>query len=137
MTERDPHHHPEEPSAEREMHRIEACERCGQESAGAMVGMAGDWGSGAALYAAVCPDCVQEHDTYWSKRRANRQGRTGRSVREAPDTEPYYQHDFYLGEVPLRGRPTGIHLRMHSQEEPYEERHEIFPLQHPRGRRTY
>ena len=54
---------------------------------------------------------------------------------EQPD--PYYQHDELLGEAPLRGTMAGIHLQLHLAQERYTERHEIFPLQHPRGTRTY
>ena len=57
--------------------------------------------------------------------------------------EPYYQHDVYLGDVPLPGvshppgRPVGLHLRLHVAEEPYRGRRELVPLRHAAGTRVY
>jgi hypothetical protein len=47
----------------------ETCQRCGQARPDPLVALAADWGSGAALYTAVCAGCVQEHADYWEQRR--------------------------------------------------------------------
>jgi hypothetical protein len=57
--------------------------------------------------------------------------------REREPDDPYYQHEHFIGEVPIQGRPTGLHLRIHTQDEPYRGRHEIYPVSAPRGTRTY
>ena len=55
----------------------------------------------------------------------------------AERADPYYQHDALLGEAPIQGRDTGIHLRLHVADEPSTEPQELFPLRHQRGTRTY
>lgn len=60
---------PEQLAGDQEQpHQAELCERCGNESPGPLVAMGADWGDGAALYAGVCPTCVQEHADYWAQR---------------------------------------------------------------------
>jgi hypothetical protein len=60
-----------------------------------------------------------------------------------PAAEPYYQHECYLGDVPLPGVshppgcPVGLHLRLHVAEEAYRGRRELVPLRHAAGTRVY
>lgn len=60
-----------------------------------------------------------------------------------PADDPYYQHEAYLGDVPLPGvsyppeRPVGLHLRLHVAEEPYRDPPPFLGLRDREGTRVY
>lgn len=53
------------------------------------------------------------------------------------DTTSYWQTEVEIGEAPFQGRPTRLHLRVHSGDEQYHHTADLVTLSQPRGMRAY